>query len=436
MAIATGRDSQGDAVTRRLTMGSNQESIDLAERRRLGREYLARRNQQLLDQEKRRQSTKSTDEPAVETEKKSMIEQEVTSPGSFDQLLNEDGTLKAMQSEKAVQEVEPEKNIIPSAFLKGASFGNPFGDEYELHESSLPDRSTTPKPPVQPKIAFDEKPRATADVIAVPEEDLSFDEQLARALSLSLAESEAKSRALREVREQNDPDMAAAIAASLKDTPQPRRPRQIPITSPSDTEPLIELTPGATVVKAAEVSQHDESTDDELYTLSPGLRQVQPASIPGPLSLPQADTEPIGRTTFGSTLSQPLQKPRPSEQTPISPLTPSSEDSHSKLHTEDARTPISVVPSPFAQSDTESYGFATDSDADDFASLADDRPASRSGSVAQSEGSLIELEDVEDIESVTSHDDGIRTPSSWTDVDSAVGESERSGSEAGDAVRV
>lgn len=47
-AVATGRDMDS-AATRSRQRQSSGPSIDAAERRRLGREYLAKRNQELLD---------------------------------------------------------------------------------------------------------------------------------------------------------------------------------------------------------------------------------------------------------------------------------------------------------------------------------------------------------------------------------------------------
>ncbi|GAB7342336.1 hypothetical protein MBLNU457_g0561t2 [Dothideomycetes sp. NU457] len=417
VAIATGRDSQGDAVTRRLEMRSSQTDTDLAERRRLGREYLAKRNQEML----RRQSEKRSipiDGPEPDgtlNEKTPVDESAIPTNTTFDHLVNEDGTLTEKRPAATSQK----------AFEAGSRYGNPFGDEFEMSETLQME-----KPPVPPKIALEEKSSvATREVTPQAEEveedlsSLSFEEQLARALSLSMGLQGGNVHEQDHASHQDDPDLAAAIYESLRET-DARAARQ------SSTQPVIE----------AMKKSIEPETDDELYYLSPQHTQAKTAASqsrydPVREAATQVSTSPSQSisTVFGTASTQPqmpvlepmfgqmnlIDFEESNQQRP--------EDSVSS--TTDADTTTSLEP----RSDAESSGFNSDSDNDEFASLA---PSVISGpqSIAQSEGSLIEVEDV-DIDSM-SDDDGIRTPGSWTDVASQVGDSERSESESEDAVRI
>jgi len=161
------------------------------------------------------------------------------------------------------ESVDPEPEVAiparqPSGFNTGSRWANPFGDEFELEESGA--GSTTPKasepaPAIPPKIALDpeislpppyskrnskqpeqdlrgalreqiEEETRVEDIsrnnLSSSRDNLSFEEQLARALSLSTADEEKKQRETARFRqEEEDRDLAAAIAASLADsTPQ------------------------------------------------------------------------------------------------------------------------------------------------------------------------------------------------------------------------
>lgn len=132
--------------------------------------------------------------------------------------------------------IEESMKPISSGFDVGSRWANPFGDEFELEDTGY----ATPKaraPSVPPKIALDDPAISVPDLLHMnkgkqpessvrhvpiddPEEqeipdDMSYDEQLARALSLSLADEQKKRESIH--MEENDPDLAAAIAASLAD---------------------------------------------------------------------------------------------------------------------------------------------------------------------------------------------------------------------------
>ena len=419
VAIATGRDTQGDAVTRRLEMSSSQTAVDLAERRRLGREYLARRNQDMLNRQSSRRSI-PIDGPESDTvlDEKTPVEENAMSPSTtFDQLVNEDGTL----TEKRPI-VTTEK-----AFEAGSRYGNPFGDEFEMSETVHAEQPS--KPPVPPKIALDKAPAVTIREEPVPREEieedlqnLSFEEQLARALSLSMNNNRINLSEQEVSSHQDDPDLAAAIYESLREA-ESSQARQ---STKSSVSELIKKS-------------FEPETDDELYYLSPQHTQAKLASQS------QYDPVPQGATQDSSSPFQSFAAISGTPSTQSRNTTERSafgeenlidfDESHVQRSadvvssTTDAETSSSLEP----RSDAESSGFNSDSENDEFASLAPSE-ISRPHSVAQSEGSLIEVEDV-DIDSM-SDDDGIRTPGSWTDVASQVGDSDRSESESDDAVRI
>lgn len=285
VAKATGRDGVDlDETSRRLTKigRTTLGEADEAERRRLGREYLARRNQEMIEAKEKSKMKKSaaslstsgnlestsTDKNASRAfiENSAMTQQSAPPLGSFDRLVDLDGSLKADFNAKEDMEstlelpspptdepksfgkrkiaiaetIEPEsegtRSTPVSAFEAGSRWANPFGDEFEVEASGY----ATPKPrapAVPPKISFAEDPE-----ISVPEshpeselkqpepasvegsngeeamsESWTEDEQLARALSLSMADEERRRKERIAQQDSEDPDIAAAIAASLAD---------------------------------------------------------------------------------------------------------------------------------------------------------------------------------------------------------------------------
>ena len=410
VARATGRETTDDSITRRNTISQTPQSPDEAEeRRRLGREYLAKRNQEMLDLREKQKMRRSTSE---------LSEKTPFSP-TFDQMVNVDGSLKSGKKDTleesgyfnektlelpSVPTDEPkslastriqEPPLLVAAFNNGSRYANPFGDEFEL-SGTLDSRSPTPKPPVPPKIAIDDttKPRKLSVTqkepsirqIPILEHDeavpanLSYEEQLVRAMSISLAESEEAARRARLLeQEQRDKDFAAAVAASLADVETTRQKEQ-----QQHNEQLINLTPDPPV----SVPVTSELTDDELYTVSPRPqpRRAIPVTL-GSMVMPAA-YDPVHEAAAATT------------QHPQTPL---------PLHTPTTAT----FSSPEFERDAISLSSAS-STTDDFASV----PAS----VAASEMSLIDFGEVESVDSGDeSEPDGVLTPGSWTDVGSEVG---------------
>lgn len=409
IARATGRETTDDSITRRNRTSLTPQSPDEAEeRKRLGREYLAKRNQEMLGLKEKQKLRRST----------SGLSDKTPPSPTFDQLVNVDGSLKTNEKDKqgegedfnektldlpSVPTEEPkslrsipvqEAPVVETAFTSGSRYANPFGDEYEL-SGTLDSRSPTPKPPVPPKIAIEDtnKPRRLSVTQKQPSvrqipvlgpddyipTDLSYEEQLVRAMSLSLAESEEAARQARALeQEQRDKDFAAAVAASLADVESLRQKEQ-------PKEELINLTPDPPV----SVPTY-EYTDEELYTVSPRITSRRPGTIPAPMVIPPYD--PVHEAAAVSTV--------PAEQQPETPAHP---------HTPTTAT----FSSPEVERDAISFSSAS-STTDDFASA----PAS----VAASEMSLIDFGEVESVDSGDeSEPDGVLTPGSWTDVGSDVG---------------
>lgn len=547
VAVATGRDTTDNDVARRNRTSSMQvkeEPIDAAERRRLGREYLARRNQELLDVQERTKMRKSLvqDSPCAADKSR-----------SFDNLVNDDGSLKL--SEKQLpsppiadpQSLEPEpelsekriaieefeyapvestlekemskfvvqedtnkfrcnapdcaklfkgheywlkhlairhseiyeqakkdvsfipptlstadadqtsQSITGSGFQTGSRYANPFGDEFEMSEPSLLDRSTTSKPPVPPKIALENNSMASAREIPIQQEepipeDLSFDEQLARALSISLAESEAEKRAGMVQHDDADDDFVAAVVASLAHeeenkrksremeqpqlvdlTPDPpvsvpqseviSTPRQMPIIEPdfwtlehSEWQDIADRT--QSIDNSNKTVAHDDS-NDELYFLSPQPTRRQPTPASETVSTPPYD--PVHEAASSQSSKSPpalLDLVATAPQTSIASLIDLGADvPHEQGQT--PHTPTTATPSPALSRDSIIFPSSEDASDDEFASVA---------SHAQSEGSLIDVDGDMDVRSVVDSSDeegdGVITPGSWTDVGSDAGDEE------------
>lgn len=453
IAVATGREVDGESASRRLNR-QNSEAIDVAERRRLGREYLARRNQELLDMKKKRQSGSSEDTPNSLDEKmprpdnadqnadetREMTERNEYAPGNFDALIDTHGSLLLDEKRSsAVSDTSTElpatNNIVApiaaSGFHAGAQYGNPFADEYSMSDPML-DRSETPKPPLPPKLPKTPELRAqqgfatTQPAEDVPQ-DLSFDEQLARALSISLEESDKQARNTRHYSQSEDDDFAQAIAESLKDAQRSDKASEAP--SSSGTGLLVDFSSEVSRTHPMQETSYqsnnpwrNRSEDDDLYWLTPvptGHQQQRSQAEEPPAS---SEAQDLTRALLGQM----------QETEQVEPRTTITSDDASKSQTlSPARQPSGLTSPTLSPSlphaDAISSGFNTDSEIEDFASLPD--------TSARSVGSMVEVEDV-DIESMSDDDDGIATPSSWSDVGSDVGESERSESEAGDMVRL
>ncbi|GAB7354607.1 hypothetical protein MBLNU459_g5046t1 [Dothideomycetes sp. NU459] len=526
IAVATGRDTNDSEVGRRnrpSSVSRKSDPIDAAERRRLGREYLARRNQEMLDIQERNKMRKSSSlENPPPADKLP----------SFDNLVNEDGSLKlsekqlpsppAAEPERSSTEHDYSEKRIPieeigfvpmesvlsremdkfvhqedtnkyrckvsnctklfkginywqrhfetrhqdiyeqekrdssneNGFQTGSRFANPFGDEFELSEPSLLDRSTTPKPPVPPKIAIGHDSSSTVREIAVQEDEpdldgLTYEEQLARALSLSLAESAAERRVILARTEETDPDLAAAIAASLADEEETRRksrdlgsaqlvdltpdpPVSVPQSQDLDMprhKPFV-VEPGSWTnvyagsrEDARETHSHNDS-NDELYFLSPQLTQRQPTPISEAVVTPPYD--PVHEAANKQASPPPLSSPpmlldlsAAAPQTSIASLIDLHADAQAQRQ-EEPHTPTTATLSPAMSRDSITFPSDASETEDEFASVA-------SGpSNAQSEGSLIDVDADMDVQSVADSSDdeggdGVITPGSWTDVGSEIG---------------
>ncbi|KAK5175150.1 uncharacterized protein LTR77_000287 [Saxophila tyrrhenica] len=480
-AVATGRNVSSPSTIRRIAIKGPADPDEAEERRRKGREYLARRNQQMYEMNQRKQATTP--------------EQSPPSPTSFDSMVDNEGKLRLSESEKELPspptfdpvsdavkaEMRQVERSLEQPLLEGEassstagasrwSFGsllaNPFGDEHAL------DRSETPKPPVPPKVALEtpeDPPTSTLPGSFTPRqasprpeqrgEELSYEEQLAIALSLS--EEEAFRPASQSKGNQDDPELRAAIEASLKEM----RERQTTAAEPravadvENSQPLVDLTPPSPTVRpqqpvprgrwetifdhqyspsheplslASQAPQQDE--EDELYRVTPELTHARLATLnsqqitpphPTSSSMPydpvreaasQATNEqqaPLEASFYSAASSAPSPaSTRTVDYEPTPQLVDISEETP-----EGARTPTSHSTFAF-QTDTES-------DSDTFASLS--APASRAQSRPRSEMSEVEVIDVaedSDVDMLSEEGDGVATPDSWTEVGSRDGDSE------------
>ncbi|CAC9890173.1 unnamed protein product, partial [Aureobasidium pullulans] len=269
VARATGRETTDDSISRRNRTSHGPQSPDEAEeRRRLGREYLAKRNQEMLDLKERQKMRRSTSD---------LSEKTPPSP-TFDQLVNVDGSLKMNEKDsqdsqqeeeefnektldlpsvptdepKSLRSIPIQEAVMETAFNTGSRYANPFGDEFEL-SGTLDSRSPTPKPPVPPKIAIE------------------------------------------------DTDSVCKLSVTQKEPSI----RQIPVSDPEESVP-------------DNLSYEEQLFDaDELYTLSPNLatRRAVPAPFPSHLVIPTYD--PVHEAAEASVTS-----PEQHSQTPLPQHTP------------------------------------------------------------------------------------------------------------------
>lgn len=484
-AVATGRSLSGSGPTmKRIPVRGPSDPDEAEERRRKGREYLAKRNQQMHElQQKRKAAAK--------------LEGTVTppSPTSFDALVDSEGKLKGPAveetevlpsppvfepvSEKLRQDMrEVERQLVQpmlveesssgmSGFQMGSRLADPFSDEYAM------ERSQTPKPPVPPKVALDRG--ESAESRGMPgsysplgteaqqmqmegsSEELSYEEQLAIALSLSEAESSANAATVRQTQPDDDVDLRAAIQASLRDMDGQQAAHAVahaepftPHPSSNDVQPLVDLTPPSPTISPQQrqvrsdwealfdrSSSHSyetsalaqppaSETDDELYRVTPELTRARLATLDAQQT---SSTSSIAYEPVGETADTSLQPPPPvvdasfySAASSISPPPSSQTFAHEtpeppnvpqeQLQRESVNTP---------RSNSSSFGFQTDTDSETFASVS----GSRAQSVAQSEVSGVEVVDViddSDVDMLSEEGDGIVTPDSWSEVGSRDGE--------------
>jgi hypothetical protein len=483
-ALATGR-SVGSGTVRRIPVRGPSDPDEAEERRRKGREYLAKRNQQMLEMRERRKAANPGEGTATPP-----------TPTSFDALVDEEGKLKdpvveekELPSPPAIEPVpenireemrEVERQLVRpllasesesaadlGSFQLGSRLANPFSDEYAMDL----ERSETPRPPpVPPKVELDRDLRRDGVVVPgayspLPEEDpeidheqLSYEEQLAIALSLSEAESAASTARNNDIQsdDEEDADLKAAIAASLKEIQQQQSERSAAQAEtaflqpvPESNSPLVDLTPPSpTIDPQARIGRSDwetlfdpafapsneplsvarapasEASEDELYRLTPELTRARLATLneqhaPAPYdpvreaAESQAQWSEPAHPAEASFYSAPsaVSLPPPSSVTMESE--PELVDANEVPGREGARTPTTAAPS--------SFGFDTDTDSETFASVGGSRANSRAPS-AMSDVEIIDVADDSDVDMLSEEGDGIATPDSWTEVGSRDGE--------------
>jgi hypothetical protein len=457
------------------------------ERLRLGREYLARRNMEMSAlQEKRGVSSPAAEEPP-------------SSPTSFDSLVDGQGKLRlddrqlpavpAVDPTELEQEMQQLRQPVPVAeassssggwgWQLGAALANPFGDEFEL------ERSMTPKPPVPPKVALESTPPTEAIRSPVapqqsePEtthEELTYEEQMAIALSLSESETSKPSATVRQNnQDEPDDDLLAAIEASLRDMDGQQAAHAIAHAAPvtprlmgNSKQPLVDLTPDPPISIPQDIPRGDwtslfdhsvwseeektadppvsvppqavDSDEDDLYSATPQLTRAR---------LAVHDSEQ-GRPQQASIVTRPYDPVHEAAQQQQAPLEASFYSAQSRStspptsHTisnaselpqlidiaEDA-VPAAAVHSPTVQSHTSSVMFESQSSSDAFASLPamsrGQTPPQHTSTAPRSEISDVEVIDVledSDVDMLSEEGDGVATPDSWTEVGSQDGESE------------
>ncbi|KAI7216237.1 hypothetical protein KC333_g4953 [Hortaea werneckii] len=468
-AVATGRSMSGSSSTvRRIPVSGPNEPGDAEERRRKGREYLARRNQHMYELRQRRKAT-TVDEgaaPLTPTSFDAMVDQEgklkgpemsemkLPSPPTGDPIAK--GATNRMLSEgyNAQPQLAAEpSNPSNSGWSIGSRLANPFDDEYML------ERSETSKPPVPPKIALEEErehPERTVPGAFPPanelsqesrdREELSYEEQLAIALSLSEAETTANTATVRQSRQDDDQDMRAAIAASLREmdgaqaahaiahaeplTPNPLtqsiQPHlldmDVPPSSPvSDGQPIgFSQQPWQGLHNRAtlpvdqpfghgqgqgQIEEAPSEATDELYRVTPQLTRARLASF-------DAQQPPPDQALEASFYSAPSSVPPPPRSSTLD-NEPQQLVDVSEAHSEDREG------LPSSRSSTSDL--RTNSVSEPFASLAGSRtvsPAPKNGSVSDIE--VVDVQEDSDVDMLS--ESGIATPDTWTEVGSRDGE--------------
>lgn len=494
-AVATGRSLSNASTIRRIPVRGPSDPDEAEERRRKGREYLAKRNQQMYELQQRRKAAKAegATTPPSPTSFDSMVdgegklrlpevnvgkgkEKELPSPPSTEPVA-EQLMAKMKEVERNLKQslLAEEPSSSSSGWQLGSHLANPFSDEYEL------DRSDTPKPPVPPKVALEadapvtpkmpgsftpRQPEPEAPQMEDGQEELSYEEQLAIALSLSEAEAannnSSSATTGRNDADEEDSDLRAAIEQSLKDmaskdqTSTPRNGTALTQPTPEHYQPLVDLSPPSPITPLHQPSPrgHWESffdqdyaptreplsmaqpaptyeEEDELYRVTPQLTHARLAILSAQQSGSSSTPATMPYDPVRESATQLQEQPALMEASFYSAAStaPSPASTHTTDHVpmlvdvsddvqpQGSRTPVS----------RSSFGFQTDKDSesDTFASVS--ASASRALSRARSEVSNVEVVDVledSDVDMLSEEGDGIKTPDSWTEVGSRDGESD------------
>jgi hypothetical protein len=429
-------------------------------------------------------------------------EEPPASPTSFDAMVDGEGKLKASDMElPAVPDAEPEKPIQEMSQLQqpvpvapapstggwgwqlGAALANPFGDEFEL------ERSITPRPPVvPPKIKLETKPalevvqRVIQEQrnVEAPHEELSYEEQMAIAMSLSEAETSMPSATVRQNnQEEPDADLRAAIEASLRDMDGQQAAHAIAHAAPvtprlvaQSKQPLVDLTPDPPISTPQEPPRGDwtslfdhsvwseeektadppvsvppqvvDTDEDDLYSATPQLTRARLAvhdSTQGntPAGPSTRAHDPVHEAAFVQ--QQQLQAPLEASFYSAHSQSNSSPTSHTvsdapQLIDISERSPLAVVnSSPTVKSRASSVVLHSSSQSsassEVFTSLpaisreqTPPQPASSAPRSEMSDVEVIDLSEDSDVDMLSEEGDGVATPDSWTEVGSQDGESE------------
>lgn len=484
-ALATGRSMSGSSgAVRRIPIKGPNDAEEAEERRRKGREYLAKRNQQMFEMQQRRKGSASLEGVATPT-----------TPTSFDALVDGEGKLKGVAlEERGVLPSPPAFEPVPekireemrevdrqlvqpllagessssmNAFHMGSQLADPFGDEYAM------ERSETPRPPpVPPKVTLDreepeEPPLVLRSLSPAPTEardheqqaeedrgELSYEEQLAIALSLSEADSSTNAATVLQSQPvDEEADLRAAIEASLKDMDDQQAAHAVAHAEPltpqpnsGNMQPLVDLTPPSPII--APQSRQARGDWETLFDHS-----FSPSNEPMTLAQPpvsEADDELYSVTpelTRARLATLDAQHPASGLSSPYDPVREAAADAHSQApHTAMEASfysaPSSVAQPPRSETldhevphpvnmtrDTplsapaSSFGFQTDSDSETFASLTGSRAQSQARSETSSSVEVVDVVEDSDVDMLSGEEgDGIVTPDSWTEVGSRDGE--------------
>ena len=506
-ALATGRRLSSPSTIRRIPVRGPSDPDEAEERRRKGREYLARRNQQLYELQQKRKAAAKAD--GLETPPTPTFDELVDSEGNLkrSEMFNEKDLPAVPSTEpipEAVQEemkqvernlyepIPQEESAASSGWSAGSRYANPFGDEYEL------ERSVTPKPPVPPKISLDttsEAVRAPTPPISVPgafestpradtsdqvDPDLSYEEQMAIALSLSEQDSATPSATVRRRSSmEEDAELKAAIAASLREMDDQQAAHAVanaePVTpkaTPADSQALIDVTESEALQPNARGFGHtwqfsvqdwmqqgnraatsslamsdteqratsfspstypassnlapSEASDDELYRLTPELTKARLANHTAQQRSSIASSSTVSPLPFDPVRDAAAAAPQPIPDTLESSFysAHASQSPAPSSVTLDRETPMLVdysedaAPQEGQRTPTHSsFGFQTDMDSDTDTFASVTAPPSRAES-RLSDIEVIDLVEDSDVDMLSEEGDGVATPDSWSEVGS------------------